>query len=44
MASNLISGLYFSGEVIDIDGYTGGYNLQAAWSSGYVAGCGVLEE
>lgn len=39
MASNLISGLYFSGEVIDIDGYTGGYNLQAAWSSGYVAGC-----
>lgn len=44
MASNLISGLYFSGEVIDIDGYTGGYNLQAAWSSGYVAGCSVLEE
>lgn len=43
MASNLISGLYFSGEVIDIDGYTGGYNLQAAWSSGYVAGCSVLE-
>ncbi len=44
MASNLISGLYFSGEVIDIDGYTGGYNLQAAWSSGYVAGCSVFEE
>ena len=31
-------GLYFAGEVIDIDGYTGGYNLQAAFSTGYAAG------
>lgn len=38
MASKLIQGLYFAGEVIDIDGYTGGYNLQAAFSTGYVAG------
>lgn len=37
-ASKLVSGLYFAGEVMDIDGYTGGYNLQAAWSSGFVAG------
>lgn len=38
MESKLIKGLYFAGEVIDIDGYTGGYNLQAAFSTGYVAG------
>jgi predicted flavoprotein YhiN len=38
MASRLISGLYFAGEVIDVDGYTGGFNLQAAFSTGYVAG------
>jgi predicted Rossmann fold flavoprotein len=38
MASRLIPGLYFAGEVIDVDGYTGGFNLQAAFSTGYVAG------
>lgn len=38
MESKLISGLFFAGEVIDIDGYTGGFNLQAAFSTGYVAG------
>lgn len=38
MESKLVSGLYFAGEVIDVDGYTGGYNLQAAWSTGFVAG------
>lgn len=38
MESKLIKGLYFAGEVMDVDGYTGGYNLQAAFSSGYVAG------
>lgn len=38
MESKLIKGLYFAGEVIDIDAITGGYNLQAAWSTGYVAG------
>jgi predicted flavoprotein YhiN len=38
MASRLVEGLYFCGEVIDIDAETGGYNLQAAFSTGYVAG------
>lgn len=38
MESKLIQGLYFAGEVMDVDGYTGGYNLQAAFSSGWVAG------
>jgi hypothetical protein len=38
MASRLITGLYFCGEVMDIDAETGGYNLQAAFSTGYVAG------
>jgi predicted Rossmann fold flavoprotein len=38
MQSKLIDGLYFSGEVIDVDAYTGGFNLQIAWSTGYVAG------
>jgi len=38
MESKLIKGLYFAGEVLDIDGVTGGYNLQAAFSTGFVAG------
>ena len=38
MASRKIKGLYFCGEVIDIDADTGGYNLQAAFSTGYLAG------
>lgn len=38
MESRLVPGLYFAGEVVDIDGMCGGYNLQWAWSSGYVAG------
>lgn len=38
MESKLIPGLYFAGEVIDIDGLCGGFNLQWAWSSGFVAG------
>lgn len=37
MESKLVQGLYAAGEVLDIDGYTGGYNLQAAFSTGYVA-------
>ena len=43
MESKKVSGLYFAGEVIDIDGYTGGYNLQAAWSTGYLAGMNAAE-
>ncbi len=38
MESKIVPGLYFAGEVVDIDGMCGGYNLQWAWSSGYVAG------
>ncbi|MCG8401685.1 MAG: NAD(P)/FAD-dependent oxidoreductase [Firmicutes bacterium] len=38
MASKLVPGLFFAGEILDIDGDCGGYNLQWAWSSGYVAG------
>lgn len=38
MVSRLVPGLYFAGEVLDIDGICGGYNLQWAWASGYVAG------
>lgn len=38
MESKLIKGLFLAGEVMDIDGYTGGYNLQAAFSTGYAAG------
>ena len=43
MASRLISGLFFAGEILDIDGYTGGFNLQAAFSTGYVAGKAAAE-
>jgi len=38
MASKLIPNLYFAGEILDIDGLTGGFNLQAAFSTGYLAG------
>lgn len=38
MASRLVSNIYFAGEVLDIDGPTGGFNLQASWSTGYIAG------
>ncbi len=38
MASRLVPGLYFAGEVIDCDAYTGGFNLQIAWSTGHLAG------
>lgn len=41
MESKLIPGLYFCGEVIDTDAYTGGYNLQIAYSTGYLAGINI---
>jgi len=44
MASLLIKGLYFAGEILDIDGDTGGFNLQAAFSSGYLAGQSAAQE
>lgn len=39
MESRLVKGLFFSGEIIDVDAYTGGFNLQIAYSTGYTAGC-----
>lgn len=44
MESKIVSGLYFVGEILDIDGDCGGYNLQWAWSSGYVAGTHATSE
>ena len=45
MESKLVQGLYFAGEVLDVDALTGGYNLQIAWSTGYVAGsCAATAE
>ena len=38
MESKVLTGLYFAGEVLDLDALTGGYNLQIAWSTGYLAG------
>ncbi len=38
MESKLVRGLFFAGEIMDVDGYTGGFNLQAAFSTGFVAG------
>ena len=38
MASRLVPGLFFAGEVLDVDGFTGGFNLQAAWATGRAAG------
>lgn len=42
MESKLVQGLYFCGEVLDLDALTGGYNLQIAWSTGYLAGSSIL--
>ena len=38
MQSRVVPGLYFAGEVLDVDGITGGFNFQAAWTTGFVAG------
>lgn len=43
MESKLVKDLYFAGEVMDVDGYTGGFNLQAAFSSGYAAGTAAAQ-
>ena len=42
MESKLINNLYFAGEVLDLDAMTGGYNLQIAWSTGYLAGISIV--
>ena len=44
MESRLVPGLYFAGELIDVDGACGGYNLQWAWTSGYLAGRAAAQE
>ena len=41
MESKKVPGLYFAGEIIDCDGYTGGFNLQIAWATAYAAGMAV---
>lgn len=41
MESKIVSGIYFAGEILDIDALTGGYNLQVAWSTGYLAGSSI---
>jgi predicted Rossmann fold flavoprotein len=41
MESKLVSGLYLAGEILDLDGFIGGYNFQAAWSTGWLAGRSV---
>lgn len=43
MESRLVNGLFFAGEIVDVDAKCGGYNLQWAWSSGYTAGRGAAE-
>lgn len=43
MESKIIEGLFFAGELIDVDGYTGGYNLQIAFSTGYIAGINSIK-
>ena len=43
MQSKLIDGLFFAGEIIDVDAYTGGFNLQIAWSTGHVAGSAAAQ-
>lgn len=44
MESKLVKGLFVAGEILDIDAYTGGFNLQAAFSMGYAAGTGVMKQ
>jgi predicted Rossmann fold flavoprotein len=43
MGSRLCPGLYFAGEVLDIDGVTGGFNFQSAWTTGWLAGRAMAE-
>ena len=44
MESKLVKGLYFAGEVIDVDAYTGGFNLQIAFSTGRLAANSMIQE
>lgn len=44
MESKVCKGLYFAGEILDIDGVTGGFNFQSAWTTGWIAGKSMAEE
>ena len=44
MESKLIPGLYFAGEILNLDAYTGGFNLQIAWATGHTAGCAACPD
>ena len=44
MGSKIVKGLYFSGEIMDVDAYTGGFNLQIAWATGRAAGMAAAEQ
>ena len=44
MKSKLVDNLFFAGEVLDVDAFTGGFNLQIAFSTGYLAGVGSTQE
>jgi predicted flavoprotein YhiN len=43
MESRVCPGLYFAGEMLDVDGLTGGFNFQAAWTTGWIAGRAMAE-
>jgi predicted flavoprotein YhiN len=43
MQSKIVNGLYFAGEIMDIDGITGGFNFQNAWTSGWIAAKSIAE-
>ena len=43
MESKKARGVFLAGELLDVDGYTGGFNLQIAWSTGYAAGLAAAE-
>ncbi|MCD6062557.1 MAG: NAD(P)/FAD-dependent oxidoreductase, partial [Flavipsychrobacter sp.] len=44
MESKIVPGLYFGGEILDVDGITGGFNFQNAWSSGFIAAHSMIKE
>lgn len=44
MESKLVRGLYFAGEILDVNAYTGGFNLQIAWATAYAAGCAAAND
>ena len=43
MESRIVPGVFFCGELLDVDGFTGGFNLQAAWSTGRIAGLAAAD-